>query len=111
VTRSGDGWYVDTGVMTSTMQLPADLQASQVHQALIRVERDGPPSKMKLDLYDWTSNQWVDQALSDNTATLEQPTRYFSPTGLLKARVEVLGENEKGAGCVSIDLRIAGRRQ
>jgi hypothetical protein len=111
VTRSGDGWFVDSGVMTSTMRLPASLESPQVAQAVLMVERDGPPSEMKLSVYDWTSKQWVEQALLDSTATLAQPTRYFSPTGLLKAQVEVVGESEKGGGCVSINLRVEGKRR
>jgi hypothetical protein len=111
VTRFSDGWYIDTGTLTSTMRLPAGLQAAQVDQATLRVERDGAPSMLKLSAYDWQSGQWVEQALARNTATLSEPERYFSSAGLLRARVESIGDSDKGGGCVSVDLQIEGNRQ
>ncbi|HEX6290707.1 MAG TPA: hypothetical protein VFZ66_16070 [Herpetosiphonaceae bacterium] len=111
VTRSGDGWFLEGGIMTSTMQLPASLQSLQLDRAMIALDRDGPPSTMKLSVYDWAAKQWSEQPLSSNTATIEQPTRYFSGAGLLKARVEVQGDNAKGGGCVSVNLRVEGSRR
>lgn len=111
VTRFSDGWYIDNGTLTSTMRLPAGIQPSQVRQATLRVERDGPPSALKLSVYDWQSEQWVAQALEQNTVALSEPGRYFSNAGLLRARVESTGDSAKGGGCVGVDLQIEGSRQ
>lgn len=111
VTRFGDGWYIDNGTLTSTMRLPSEIQPSQVRQATLRAERDGPPSELKLAVYDWQSEQWVDQTLDSNTVTLSEPERYFSSAGLLRARVASTGDSAKGGGCVGVDLQIEGNRQ
>ncbi|MBV9792098.1 MAG: hypothetical protein JOZ51_28185, partial [Chloroflexi bacterium] len=63
ITRFSDGWYIDVGTLTSTMRLPADIEASDVSQATLRVERDGAPTVLKLSAYDWQSGQWVEQQL------------------------------------------------
>ncbi len=110
VTRSGDGWYVDTGIMTATMQLPAALQSSQIDTAALVLERDGPPSGLKLSIFDWSAGQSVEQTVTDLEVPLDQPQRYFSPTGLLRARVDVTNENAKGGGCVSLGLRVERSR-
>lgn len=111
VTRFSDGWYIDNGTLTSTMRLPAGIRPTQVSQATLRAERDGPPSDLKLAVYDWQSGQWVEQTLERNTAALSEPERYFSSAGLLRARVESTGDSAKGGGCVGVDLQIEGTRQ
>lgn len=111
VTRFSDGWYIDNGTLTSTMRLPTGIQPSQVRQAILRVERDGPPSALKLSVYDWQSGQWVEQTLEKNIVALSEPVSYFSSAGLLRARVESTGDSAKGGGCVGVDLQIEGNRQ
>lgn len=111
VTRFSDGWYMDTGTLTSTMHLPAVLQPQDVHQATLRVERDGAPSVLKLSVYDWQAGQWVEQALAKNSATLNEPERYLSSAGLLRAQVTSIGDSSKGGGCVGVTLQIEGKRQ
>ncbi|MBV9786801.1 MAG: hypothetical protein JOZ51_01410, partial [Chloroflexi bacterium] len=66
---------------------------------------------LKLSAEDWQYGQWVEQQLERNTAMLSEPERFFSSGGLLRARVESIGEPDKGGGCVSVDLQIEGTRQ
>jgi hypothetical protein len=111
LTRSGDGWYIDSGTLTTRMRLPSPMHVSQVNKATLKIERDGPPSELKLSVYDWQTGQWAEQALADTTATLDEPQRYFSSSGLLRARAETSGNSDKGGGCLSINLEVEGSRR
>ncbi len=114
MTQFGSGWYMDTGVLTTTLQLPLELQSVKLDKATVYVQSEGPPpGATKFDVYDWSTNQWVPHDNGTNTVPLEQPQRFFSPTGTLQMRMDwqAAAMQGKGGGCVNMDLSVEGTLQ
>lgn len=108
ITQFGSGWYMDSGSVTSRLQIPPAARALPVAQATVQVQVDGPQSRLKLDLYDWVAGQWQTQPEGQMTLTLDDPARYLSETGTLLLRIELQDEQGKGSGCISPTLTIQG---
>lgn len=114
MTQFGSGWYMDTGILTTTLQLPLEMQSVNLDQATVFVQTEGPPpGATKFDVYDWTTQQWVPQDNGTNAVPLEQPHRFFSPTGVFQMRMDwqAAGMVGKGGGCVSMDVSVEGTAQ
>ncbi len=105
----GSGWYLDSGVITTTLQLPPALQQQPIAEATMMVRSDGPPlPDLILSAYDWNANDWVQQRTGVGTHRLDQPARYVSSTGQIMLRAEMPGPGGKGGGCITIDLSVTG---
>lgn len=109
VSQFGNGWYIDTGVVTSTLQLPPAASGRPLREATLTIQSDGPPAALKLDLYDWQAAEWTSQPADQTTLTLDDPTRYFSDAGALQLRIELPDSQAgKGSGCISPNLSVEG---
>lgn len=109
MSQFGSGWYIDTGVMTSTLQLPPALRSLAVDEATVYVQPEGAmPSNIKVELLDWSSGAWIDQGKPRNTLKLEDPRRFFDEAGALKLRVDLKNAMQGGAGCIATDLSLKG---
>ncbi len=109
MSQFGSGWFLDTGVMTSTMQLPPALRTLVVDEATLYVQVDGPvPANMNVELLDWSSGEWVGQGEARNSFSIEQPRRFFDEAGSLKLRVDLENALQGGAGCIATDLSLKG---
>lgn len=107
----GNGWYVDTGMVTSTLQLPPRTETLQIDKATLFIRTEGPPPpKMQLDVFDWNANEWVAQPKALDEIGLEQPERFFSDAGTLKLRLDLQNVPGMGIGCLSTDLSIEGKQ-
>jgi hypothetical protein len=104
------GWYMETGVLTGTFQLPPALRGLQIDQTTIYTQIDGFQfDGIAFDVYDWSAQKWVAADMQDASdgLVLDQPAHFFSPTGALKVRVDMGSEMMRG-GCVSMDLSVEG---
>jgi hypothetical protein len=110
ISQFGPGWYIDTGVVTSTLQLPPAARDLPITSATVQVQVDGPASLLKLSLYDWSARAWIDQPEREMRLTLDDPARYFSEAGALQLRIEQQGGPGKGGGggCISPSLTTSG---
>jgi len=109
MSQFGSGWYIDTGVMTSTLQLPPALRSLNVEQATVFVQPEGAaPANMTVELLDRSSGEWVGQAQGRNTFELEEPQRFFDDAGALTLRVDLKNAMQSGAGCIATDLALKG---
>lgn len=105
----GSGWYLDSGVITTTLQLPPALQQRPITAATAVVRSDGPPlPDLVISAYDWNVNDWVQQRTGPGTHQLDQPARYINAAGQVMLRAEMPGPGGKGGGCINIDLSVTG---
>lgn len=108
----GTGWYLDTGVMTSTLQLPPALQHIAVDEATLFVQTEGAlPDPATLELYDWSGESWVAQQQIKNQMPLDQPQRFFSDGGSLRLRLQLQNAMQKGSGCITTDVSVKGTQR
>jgi len=108
ISQWGSGWYVESGKITTTLELPPMLEPLNIDGATINVRSDGvPPTVRELGVYDWTADQWIEQP-TQATLQLEKPERYVGPSGLVRVRASIQNDIAKGGGCTSIDVGIEG---
>lgn len=111
-TSSGIGWYADTGVLTTTLQLPAELHDLQPDNVAVYGQTDGPdPKGLKLSIYDWIERDWIDiedMAFTGKAKELDQPARFHGPNGTFQFRTDLTEIGMQGFGCMSLDLSIEG---
>lgn len=108
ITQFGSGWYMESGSVTSTLQIPPAARALPIAQATLQIQVDGPQSKLKLELYDWLAGQWQTQPEGQTTILLDDSARYLGEVGTLLLRIELQGDQGKGSGCISPTLTIQG---
>lgn len=109
MSQFGSGWYIDTGVMTSTLQLPTALRGLAVDQATVFVQPEGAvPPGMKVELLEWSSGEWIGQDNARSAYKLDQPQRFFDESGTLKLRIDLKNAMQGGAGCIATDLSLKG---
>lgn len=108
VSQFGGGWYVDTGIVTATLQLPPALNGRPLSQATVNVQTDGPPVTLKLDLLDRQAGEWLTQPEGERTMLLDDPGRYFGETGTLQLRIAPQANDGRGSGCISPTLTVEG---
>jgi hypothetical protein len=114
MSQFGNGWYMDTGVLTSTVQLPPMMQSVKVDKATVFFHMEGPaPATQTIDIYDWSASNWVTKDNITNSAELEQPERFISQNGQVKMRLDWqnAGMAGRGGGCVALDLSVEGVNQ
>ncbi len=114
MTQFGNGWFMESGVLTTTVQLPATMQPLQLDTATIHVRTDGPPpGPVTLDVFDWSAGEWVPHENVADSLNLAQPERFFSSAGVFRMRLDWQnsGLMGKGGGCMSLDLSMEGTRQ
>lgn len=111
MTQYGSGWYLDAGVVTSTLQLPPVAHGLEITKATMFLQHDGPGGvKPTLSMYDWDQAAWIEQRPENMMVELEQPQRFINEAGVLQARVEIEGEPGQGGGCISTDVSLEGTR-
>lgn len=112
MTSSGLGWYTDTGVMTTTLQLPAKLQRLQLDNVTLFGQIDGPNGDdIKVSAYDWAEREWVpleDMNFAGGSKELEEPARFLGPDGSFQFSTDLSDMRRQEFGCMSLDLRIEG---
>ncbi len=108
------GWYAESGVITTTLQLPEDLEDFQIDSATLHRASDGPaPNDTKISVYDWSADAWSDIAnmkSSNSTQALDQPARFVGPDGTFQLRTELGDAGNNGGGCMGLDLSLEGRQ-
>ena len=108
------GWYAESGVVTTTLQLPQDLQDFQIESATLHSASDGPaPNDTKISVYDWSANAWSDiegMKASNGKKALDQPARFVGPDGSFQLRTELGDAGNNGVGCMGLDMSLEGRQ-
>jgi hypothetical protein len=107
--QAGVGWWLDDGMLASTLQLPPDLRALAVDQATLYAQAEGPiPAAMTVEVLDRTTGEWIAQNVAGTTVELDQPRRFFDQDGRLTLRV-VLDPALRAAGvCVTTGASVRG---
>lgn len=111
LTPWGNGWYLDNGVITATLQLPPALDDLRIQQAELRVRSDGPlPPELAVSAFDWQAGTWNLLRTGGGEQLLEDPQRFVDPSGTILLRAEQPGTGGKGGGCIMLDLGLTGER-
>ncbi|WP_029215238.1 hypothetical protein [Kallotenue papyrolyticum] len=110
LTPWGNGWYLDSGVITATLQLPPALQDLRLERAELQLRSDGPVlPELTISAFDWSAKAWSPLP-GGSVQTLEQPQRFVDLSGSMLLRVEHPGAGGKGGGCITLELGLTGAR-
>lgn len=110
ISQFGNGWYLDTGVMTSTLQLPPTLQSLNINEATVFVQSEGPlPPTMKVDLFDWQGSEWIAQPDTLTTFPVSDTERFISDNAAVKVRLNLQNALQGGGGCLTTSLSLKGQ--
>ncbi len=93
----------------SMLRLPRDLLGLQPDDLTLFATAEGPwPGAISIELFDWTTGEWVWQPVEGEPLPIKRPGRFLSSDGKIRIRIDSQANAQMSTGCIYIDASLQG---
>lgn len=106
---NGMGFTLFGQPVITTLRLPRELAGIQLQEMTLIPTSDGVwPAEVRMEVFDWSTGEWVEQPAGARDVRVAQPQRFLNSSGEVRVRLSIELAPQNAPGCMYVDATLTG---